>query len=593
MKIGEPAIHSAGPAKISRRPILEKTRSRQSLVPLHCPAVVRTTYANMFTVPGWNVSAKLATQVEKPKAQDPDKQGKKAKKRKQKHDEQVNAGNVTEIWDKVIEGKTSKAPESKVAEKDQGEPADEGAQEKRGKKRKRKNKQDDKEGNAGEKDESKVASDAQVVAGAESTLDGKEKSNDREPKRDNKKQKKEQKKTAPAVDANAPPAAILESLLPPEPKGLTPLQKSMRQKLAGARFRHLNETLYTKPSADSLALFKEDPSMFEDYHRGFAMQTESWPENPVDVFYNTVLTRGKVRPPKADKRRKEKGPRYRDPTTTAPEEINPTEDGVKPLPRNLKGHCTIADLGCGTASLSYRLQPHLTSLNMHINSYDLSKPTGPSHNLVTIADISALPCADASVDVAVFCLALMGTNWLDFIDEAYRILRWRGELWVAEIKSRFGRVEKKGARSGKPPINSIGSLRKAGPGPKAKKPEPREDGEMDSDDEAELATRIDGVAAKEGTDVSAFVSVLRAHGFMLDALPERPSAAIDLDNKMFVRMQFVKAAQPTKGKNVKASVNGGGMKMGMKGRKFAAVEEGDADDGENGKVLKPCLYKIR
>ena len=542
----------------------------------------------MFSVPGWNVSANLATQVEKPKAQDPDKQGKKAKKRKQKQEEQVNAGNVTEIWDKVIEGKLPSAPESKVVEKDQAQPADEGAQEKRGKKRKRKNKQSEKEGDAGDEDNDKAASDAQ--AGAEA--DSKEKSHDGEPKRDKKKQKKEQKKDAPSADANAPPAAILESLLPPEPKGLTPLQKSMRQKLAGARFRHLNETLYTKPSADSLALFKEDPSMFEDYHRGFAMQTESWPENPVDVFCSTILTRGKVRPPKADKKRKDKGPRYRDPTTTAPEELVPMEDGVKPLPRNLKGHCTIADLGCGTASLSYRLQPHIKALNMHINSYDLSKPSGPSHNLVTIADISALPCADASVDVAVFCLALMGTNWLDFIDEAYRILRWRGELWVAEIKSRFGRVEKKGGKgSGKPPINSIGSLRKGGPKPK--KQETRDDGEMDSDDEVELATRIDGVAAKEGTDVSAFVSVLRSHGFMLDAPPEKPSVAIDLDNKMFVRMQFVKAAQPTKGKNVKASVNGNGMKMGMKGKKFTAVEDDDPDDAESGKVLKPCLYKIR
>lgn len=547
----------------------------------------------MFSVPGWNVSAKLATQVEQPKPQDPEKLGKKAQKRKQKQQEQVNAENVGELWDKVIEGKVAKAPEHNGVKSGQQSQADDGVEEKRGKKRKRKDKKGEKEDTNGSKEDSKPETDAQAVSATDDATANKAKHNESESKRDKKKQKKEHKKNAQPVDATEPSAAVLESLLPPEPKGLTPLQKSMRQKLAGARFRHLNETLYTKPSADSLALFKEDPTMFEDYHRGFAMQTESWPENPVDVFCSAILSRGKIRPPKADKKRKDKGPRYRDPTTTAPEELEPIEGGVKPLPRNLKGHCTIADLGCGTASLSYRLQPHIKSLNMHINSYDLSKPSGPSHNLVTIADISALPCADASVDVAVFCLALMGTNWLDFIDEAYRILRWRGELWIAEIKSRFGRVEKaKGGKgSGKPPINSIGSLRKSGPKPKAKQDTGEKDGEMDSDDEAELATRIDGVAAKEGTDVSAFVSVLRAHGFMLDAPPERPSAAIDLDNKMFVRMQFIKAAQPTKGKNVKGSVNG--MKMGMKGKKFAAVEDIDPDDSENAKVLKPCLYKIR
>ncbi|KAJ4360008.1 25S rRNA (adenine645-N1)-methyltransferase [Didymosphaeria variabile] len=545
----------------------------------------------MFSVPGWNVSANLATQVEKPKPQDPEKQGKKAKKRKQKQEEQVNEANVGELWDRVIEGKTPKAPGKTAPGKPEGAQAEEGAQEVRGKKRKRGTRGAGR-GDSGSKEDEQVADITQAAVDVKIAAEVKPKPIEGESKRDKKKQKKEHRadQSSKPADATMPSAGIIDSLLPPEPKGLTPLQKSMRQKLAGARFRHLNETLYTKPSTDSLALFKEDPSMFEDYHRGFAMQTEGWPENPVDGYVNDVLTRGKVRDrntPK-DKKRNEKKPRYRDPTKPEPEEPT-TAGGLKPLPRNLKGHCTVADLGCGTASLSYRLQPHLKSLNMHIDSYDLSKPSGPSHSLVTIADISALPCVDGSADVAVFCLALMGTNWLDFIDEAYRILRWRGELWVAEIKSRFGRVEKGKPRKGNPPINSIGSLRKGGPKPPKKKED--DEGEMNSDDEAELATRIDGVAAKEGTDVSSFVAVLRAHGFVLDAPPEKPSAAIDLGNKMFVKMQFVKAAQPSKGKNVKESVNG--LKMGMKGKKFTAVEDDDPDDTENAKVLKPCLYKIR
>ncbi|KAF1976409.1 hypothetical protein BU23DRAFT_566070 [Bimuria novae-zelandiae CBS 107.79] len=577
--------------------VFTKTRPRRIRPTLTPPVLfLASGLTIMFSVPGWNVSATLATQVEKPKPQDPEKQGKKAKKRKQK--QEVDAGNVGELWDKVIGGKKRTASEKHEAVKAQDEPTKEGAQEQRGKKRKRKDKKGHAEGDSGSKEGTHEAEDAQASAGVGSVAETTTKPKDGESKRDKKKEKRDNKKdiapTQTSAEVAEPSAALLESLLPPEPKGLTPLQKSMRQKLAGARFRHLNETLYTKPSADSLALFKEDPSMFEDYHRGFAMQTEGWPENPVDVFFSTILTRGKVQPPRSSKDKKHKDkPRYRDPNTTPLEEPTPMDGGPKPLPRNLKGHCTIADLGCGTASLSYRLQPHLKSLNMHINSYDLSKPTGPSHDLVTVADISALPCGDASVDVAVFCLALMGTNWLDFIDEAYRILRWRGELWVAEIKSRFGRVEKaKGSKgSGKPPINSIGSLRKGGPKPPKKQSEQDDDGEIDSADEAELATRIDGAAAKEGTDVSAFVDVLRKHGFVLDALPEQPSAAIDLGNKMFVKMQFVKAAQPSKGKNVKESVNG--LRMGMKGKKFAAVEDDDVDDAENAKVLKPCLYKIR
>lgn len=543
----------------------------------------------MFSVPGWNVSAKLATQTEKPKAQDSKKEGKKAKKRKQKQEEQVNNDNVGDLWNKVIEGKSAQVPAQKDIVKEKIAPVNEASQEPKGKKRKRKDKQ---QGTDGTED---IKEDAHTSAETPNADSAKDKEG--ESKRDKKKQKKEgkhdqsPKNAAADTAASMPTAETLESLLPPEPKGLTPLQRSMRQKLAGARFRHLNETLYTKPSADSLALFKEDPSMFEDYHRGFAMQTEGWPENPVDGYVSTIMARGKVRPPRSskDKRRDE---RYR----SGPFEPEPVATGaLKPLPRNFKGHCTIADLGCGTASLSYRLQPHLKTLNLSLNSYDLSKPNGPSGPLVTVADISALPCADGSVDVVVFCLALMGTNWLDFIDEAYRILRWRGELWVAEIKSRFGRVSNAKGKSGKPPINSIGSLRKSMPGGANKKKDVNNDddanGELDSADEAELATRIDGVATGPGTDVSAFVAALRAHGFVLDAPPERPSDAVDLDNKMFVKMQFVKGAQPNKGKNVQAISNS--MKMGMKGKKFTAVMDDDKDDEANAKVLKPCLYKIR
>ncbi len=34
-----------------------------------------------------------------------------------------------------------------------------------------------------------------------------------------------------------------------------------------------------------------------------------------------------------------------------------------------------------------------------------------------------MPLASASVDVAVFCLSLMGTNMTDFLMEAHRVLK--------------------------------------------------------------------------------------------------------------------------------------------------------------------------
>jgi ribosomal RNA-processing protein 8 len=568
----------------------------------------------MFSVPGWNVSASVTAQVEKPKVKDSNKLGKKALKRREKEEQQVNAQNIGELWDKVADTKDAKPQEAPTAAptaapKDVEEAGD-GAQEKRGKKRKRGKSAKQKLEEAAAKAE---AGEAPAVEGQDAKAEAADASapkpttTDGESKRDKKKRKKDNKGDSATTKAIEPAQPLPLAALIPEPAGLTPLQRSMRSKLASARFRHLNESLYTKPSLESLSLFKEDPSMFEDYHRGFQQQVEVWPSNPVDSYVTSILSRGKVRnrdPWKEQKRQAKKGTKPQEEaapeTTTGGRLVGDS----KPLPRDHKYHATIADLGCGTASLSYRLQPHLNDLHLTIHSYDLSKPTGPSAPLVTVADISALPLASGSVDVAIFCLALMGTNWLDFIDEAYRVLRWRGELWVSEIKSRFGRVDKKKGGNNVP-INSIGSLNKKDK-KKPKKEKPEDEGIVDSADENELAERVDGAEGQEGTDVSAFVEVLRKRGFVLDALPEKQGDAVDLQNKMFVKMQFTKSAQPVKGKNAKEGAGQQkdkertnafgerGMKFGMKGKKYGVVAEDDgAEDEREKKVLKPCLYKIR
>ena len=41
------------------------------------------------------------------------------------------------------------------------------------------------------------------------------------------------------------------------------------------------------------------------------------------------------------------------------------------------------------------------------------------------------------MDVAVFCLALMGTDYPAFLREAARVVKPGGRLWIAEVRSRF------------------------------------------------------------------------------------------------------------------------------------------------------------
>ena len=47
--------------------------------------------------------------------------------------------------------------------------------------------------------------------------------------------------------------------------------------------------------------------------------------------------------------------------------------------------------------------------------------------------MASVPLADASVDAAVFSLALMGVDYGAFLVEAARVLKFKGWLWIAEV----------------------------------------------------------------------------------------------------------------------------------------------------------------
>ena len=48
-----------------------------------------------------------------------------------------------------------------------------------------------------------------------------------------------------------------------------------------------------------------------------------------------------------------------------------------------------------------------------------------------------VPLKDSSVDIGVYCLALMGTSVREYVREVHRVLKPGGMLMVAEVKSRF------------------------------------------------------------------------------------------------------------------------------------------------------------
>jgi ribosomal RNA-processing protein 8 len=165
-------------------------------------------------------------------------------------------------------------------------------------------------------------------------------------------------------------------------RGLSALQAKFAKKLDGARFRMINEMLYTSRGDAALDAFRKDPKLFDIYHEGFREQASKWPENPLDRIIGWI---------------KKKHP-----------------------------NAIIADLGAGDARLAQ-------SVNNTVHSFDLVSKSP----LVIAADIANLPLANSSVDIVVFCLSLMGTNIADFLKEAHRILKPRGIVKIAEVRSRF------------------------------------------------------------------------------------------------------------------------------------------------------------
>lgn len=72
----------------------------------------------------------------------------------------------------------------------------------------------------------------------------------------------------------------------------------------------------------------------------------------------------------------------------------------------------IADMGCGEGALRTRV-PH------SVRSFDLVSTSAA----VEACDMAHTPLPAAGVDVAVYCLALMGTDLTQYLLEANRVLK--------------------------------------------------------------------------------------------------------------------------------------------------------------------------
>ena len=130
--------------------------------------------------------------------------------------------------------------------------------------------------------------------------------------------------------------------------------------------------------------FGEDKSRWKDYHKVREENIKDWVENPITVIAERLNE-------------------------------NPGQ--------------TIADLGCGMNKLKGLVKNYKAWYSFDHCAVDPS---------VVEADCSDLHeyLGDESVDSAVFCMSLWGTNYLDSIKEAHRYLKTGGTLYVVEPKDK-------------------------------------------------------------------------------------------------------------------------------------------------------------
>lgn len=172
-------------------------------------------------------------------------------------------------------------------------------------------------------------------------------------------------------------------------KPLSALQEKLMTRLRGGRFRMLNEELYTNTGGNMFDKFQKDFSSFEEYHNGYRVQTRSWKRNPTDLI-------------------------------------------IAWLKKKAFSNLRIADLGCGDARIAATF-PDRTIYSVDLVASDPER--------VISANMGDLPLSDNSVDIAIYCLSLMGTDWPTFLQEGTRILTAKGILKIAEIQSRLTDVD--------------------------------------------------------------------------------------------------------------------------------------------------------
>lgn len=150
-------------------------------------------------------------------------------------------------------------------------------------------------------------------------------------------------------------------------------------------FSEMNRRIHTSTSETTNKRFQNNPEEWELYHALYREARKEWTVVP----YEEIINWCKKRP-----------------------------------------ELVIGDFGCGEAKVAEALENTVHSFD-HVAINDK----------VIAGDMANVPLEDASLDVAVFSLSLMGTNFTDYIKEAHRCLKLDGILYIVEPISKFNDLD--------------------------------------------------------------------------------------------------------------------------------------------------------
>ena len=163
-----------------------------------------------------------------------------------------------------------------------------------------------------------------------------------------------------------------------------------RRKRKFGDFENINKKIIKSKSDTNFETFKENQEMWYAYHSGLNETKKTWSYDPNEEWIAKI----------------EKIPKSR----------------------------RIGDFGCGLGIIGREFG------RKRVKSFDLHSD---DEKLITACNMKSVPLKNNSIDIAIYNLSLMGTDWNEFLQEANRVLAYNGFLWIADtVKHRQGYLKK-------------------------------------------------------------------------------------------------------------------------------------------------------